>query len=126
MASKTCYAVCVTCIYVLYKKSSVTSDSEVKCSLQQIWSADTGREVPSHVVGDKLYFTADTPDLGISAWRVIVDRDCARPEEMRQNKGDSVQWRERTGMINEGLFIDACTASVLNCCFALLQYYRLL
>ena len=96
----------------------------MKCLLLQIWSAETGREVPSQVVGDRLYFVADTPALGISAWRVMVDRDCARPEGRRQNKGGSVWWREWTGMINEGLFTDVCTTSVLSCPFPVLQYIR--
>ena len=72
------------------KKSLATADSQVNCLLLQIWSAETGREVPSQVVGDRLYFTADTPALGVSAWRVTVSKDCENAEERRQNRGDSV------------------------------------
>ena len=65
--------------------------STVNCLLLQIWSAETSREVSSQVVGERLYFTAETPALGVSAWRVEVSKDCARTEEETQSRdGETV------------------------------------
>ena len=54
----------------------------------QIWSSETGVEVPSQVVGDRVYFTAETPALGISAWTVMQNRDCTRAEKKTHSKSD--------------------------------------
>ena len=82
---ETHYAVSVMCT-----KALASAASTVKCLLLQIWSAETGREVSSQVVGERLYFTAETPALGVSAWRVAVSKDCARAEEETQSRGESV------------------------------------
>ena len=41
------------------------------------------------MVGGRLYFVAETPALGVSAWRVMVSKDCTRAEEKTQSRGDS-------------------------------------
>ena len=109
---KTHYAVSVMCTKVLARAAST-----VKCLLLQIWSAETGREVSSQVVGERLYFTAETPALGVSAWRVAVSKDCARAEEETQSRGELVLCA-LDGVdffrINKE-FIHECTASVLIC-----------
>ena len=82
---ETHYAVCVMCTKALARAAST-----VNCMLMQIWSAETGRKVSSQVVGERLYFTAETPVLGVSAWRVAVSKDCARAEEETQSRGELV------------------------------------
>ena len=71
-------------------KALASAASAVNSLLLQIWSAETGKDVSSQVVGERLFFTAETPALGVSAWRVAVSKDCARAEEETQSRGGSV------------------------------------